>query len=101
MDGNSRQARRFRDLVNAYIADAGGIGLCSEIKIGLLRRLAATEVQSELIEARMVNGEQVDVRTLCTLASTCMRLSMRLGLKRRAKDIGPTLGDLIPPRSTG
>jgi hypothetical protein len=34
-----------------------------EIKIGLLRRLTATTVQTELIEARMVNGEQLDVGT--------------------------------------
>jgi hypothetical protein len=57
-------------LVASYIADMGGIDRCSEIKLGLLRRLAAATVQAELLEARMVNGEQIDVGTLCTLAST-------------------------------
>lgn len=88
LDGRSSAARRFRDLVVAYIADMGGLDQCSEIKLGLLRRLAATTVQCELLEAQMVNGEPVDIATLCTLASTSMRLSVRLGLERRTRDVG-------------
>ena len=65
----------------------GGIECCSEIKVGLLRRLAAVTVQAEVLEARMVNGETVDVATLCTLASTTVRLSQRLGLERVARDV--------------
>jgi hypothetical protein len=95
LDGRSSSARRYRDLVNSYIADMGGLDQCSDIKLGLLRRLAAVTVQSELIEARMINGEAVDIGTLCTLASTTVRLSQRLGLERVAKDVGPTLADYL------
>jgi hypothetical protein len=95
LKGTSSAARRFRDLVGAYISDMGGLDQCSEIKIGLLRRLAATTVQAEMIEARMVNGEAVDVSTLCTLASTAMRLSSRLGLERQARVVGSTLGEIL------
>jgi hypothetical protein len=87
LDGRSSAARRFRDLVSSYVVDMGGLDLVSEIKLGLLRRLAATTVQCELLEAQMVNGQPVDIATLCTLASTAMRLSVRLGLERRAKPI--------------
>ena len=41
---------------------------CSEIKLGLLRRLAAVVVQAELLEARMARGEPIDIGVLCTLA---------------------------------
>jgi hypothetical protein len=96
LDGRSSAARRFRDLVSSYVVDMGGLDLCSEIKLGLLRRLAATTVQSELLEAQMVNGQPVDIATLCTLASTAMRLSVRLGLERRARDVGGlSLGDVL------
>jgi hypothetical protein len=95
LDGRSSAARRFRDLVSAYIADMGGLDPCSEIKLGLLRRLAATTVQSELLEARMVNGEPVNVSELCALASTTVRLSTRLGLERVPKDIGPSFGEIL------
>jgi hypothetical protein len=96
LDGRSSAARRFRDLVGSYVVDMGGLGQCSEIRLGLLRRLAATTVQCELLEAQMVNGLPVDIATLCTLASTAMRLSVRLGLERRAKDVSElSLGDIL------
>jgi hypothetical protein len=95
LDGRSSAARRFRDLVGSYLVDMGGLDQCSEIKLGLLRRLAATTVQCELLEAQMVNGQPVDIATLCTLASTSMRLSVRLGLERRARDVGPSLSDIL------
>jgi hypothetical protein len=77
LDGRSATARRFRDLVNAFVADMGGLDRCSQIKLGLVRRLAATTVQAEMLEARMVNGEAIDIATLCTLASTTVRLWRR------------------------
>ena len=43
----------------------------------------------------MVNGEAIDVGTLCTLASTTVRLSQRLGLERKVRDVTPSLGDVI------
>ena len=95
LDGRSATARRFRDLVNAFVADMGGLDRCSEIRLGLMRRLAATTVQAEMLEARMVNGEAIDIATLCTLASTTVRISQRLGLERRARDVSPSLGDVI------
>jgi hypothetical protein len=94
-DGRATQARRFRDLVRAFIADAGGIENCSEVRLGLLRRLAAATVLSEEIEARAVNGEPVDINQFCTLASTTVRLSQRLGINRVPKNVTPSLGDLL------
>jgi len=99
LDGRSATARRFRDLVNAFVADMGGLDRCSEIRLGLLRRLAATTVQAEMLEARMVNGEAIDIATLCTLASTTVRLSQRLGLERRTRDVTPSLGQYLAART--
>jgi hypothetical protein len=99
LDGRSATARRFRDLVNAFVADMGGLDHCSEIRLGLVRRLAATTVQAEILEARMVNGEAIDIATLCTLASTTVRLSQRLGLERRARNVTPSLGQYLAART--
>ena len=35
----------------------------------------------------MVQGQKVDISALCTLASTSVRISSRLGLERVAKDV--------------
>src|SRR5437016_636662 len=99
LKGTSSAARRFKDLVNAFIADSGGIDQCSEIRISLLRRLASVVVQSELLEARMINGDEVDISTLCTLASTVTRISSRLGLERVPKDV-ETLGEYMQRKYT-
>ena len=77
----------------------GGLDRCSEIKLGLVRRLAATTVQAEMLEARMVNGEAIDIATLCTLASTTVRLSQRLGLERRARNVTPSVGQYLAART--
>ena len=77
----------------------GGLDCCSEIRLGLLRRLASTTVQAEMLEARMVNGEAIDIATLCTLASTTVRLSQRLGLERRARNVTPSLGQYLAVRT--
>jgi hypothetical protein len=98
VSGNSGQARRFRDLVNAYIADAGGIELCSEIRIGLFRRLAAATVRAEVLEARHINGEQTSISDQCALVSTVLRLSIRAGVERTPKDITPDLYRDVLPR---
>jgi hypothetical protein len=90
-DGRLTQARRFRDLVRALISDAGGFDNCSEVRLGLIRRLAAATVLSEDIEAKAVNGEPVDIGQFCQLASTTVRLAQRLGVERVARDVGPTL----------
>jgi hypothetical protein len=99
LDGRTSAARRFRDLVSSYIADQGGLDRCSEVKLGLMRRLAAIVVQAEHLEARMVNGEAVDIATLCTLASTTVRISQRLGLERRARNVTPSLGQYLAART--
>ena len=95
LDGRSSAARRFRDLVGAYIADMGGLDLCSEVKLTILRRLAAVVVRAEMLEAGLMTGEPVSVSELCSLASTAVRLSSRLGLERVAKDVAPTLAEYI------
>jgi hypothetical protein len=96
-DGRQTQARRFRDLVRAFISDAGGKDNCSEVKLGLVRRLAATSVLIEDVEAKAVNGEPVDVGTFCQLASTALRLATRLGVERVPKPLNNevTLADLM------
>ena len=99
LDGRSATARRFRDLVNAFVADMGGLDHCSEVRLGLVRRLAATTVQAEMLEARMVNGEAIDIATLCTLASTTVRISQRLGLERRARNVTPSLGQYLAAKT--
>jgi hypothetical protein len=94
-DGRHAQARRFRDLVRSMISDAGGVENCTEVRLGLIRRLAAATVLSEEIEGKAVNGEPVDIGTFCQLASTTVRLAQRLAVERVPRTVEPTLADIL------
>ena len=88
LDGRSATARCFRDLVNAFVADMGGLDRCSEVRLGLVRRLAATTVQAEMLEARMVNGDAMP-RHDRSVAQIC-------GLERRTGRSGRDSIDHAP-----
>ena len=47
----------------------------------------------------MVNGDAIDIATLCTLASTTVRFSQRLGLERRARNLTPSVGQYLAART--
>ena len=86
LDGRTATARRFRDLVNAFVADMGGLDRCSEIKLGLPPRLAAGDgCKPSSSRPGLVNGEQIDIGQLCALASTAVRIASRIGLERRGQ----------------
>ena len=94
-DGRVRIARRFRGIANAIVADQGGIELCSESRLQLIRRFSAACVLAEELEGQLARGEEIDVERHALLCSTLTRLAQRIGMDRRAKDISPTLGDIL------
>jgi hypothetical protein len=89
VDGNSPEARRFRDLVRAYIADAGGLDQCSQARLDLYRLLSSLIVRAERLAAAQLNGADVSIIEQCTLASTILRYQVRLGLDRQQRDVTP------------
>jgi hypothetical protein len=95
VDGRSPVARRYRDILAAIITDQGGLDRMAEARLQLVRRFAACAVLCETQEARMANGEVLDISEYSTLTSTMVRVAQRIGINRTAKDITPSLGDLL------
>ena len=89
IDGRSLIARRYRDIVAAVIADQGGLDRMAEARLQLTRRFAACAVLAESMEARMANGEALDIGEYSQLASTMVRVAARIGISRTARDITP------------
>jgi hypothetical protein len=75
--------------------DQGGLDQMAEARIQLCRRFAACSVLAGNLEARLANGEQIDIGEHATLTSTAVRIASRIGINRIAKDISPSLGDLL------
>jgi hypothetical protein len=86
-DPNSAWARRFHDLVVGHIADAGGRDMLSEARLALCKRAAALECELEHLEAKLSQGEQVDLDKFGRAASHLRRILESIGLERRAVDV--------------
>lgn len=98
VDGRTVLARRYRDIAGALVADAGGQDKCSETKIQLIRRFSAAAVLAESMEARLANGEQINIGEHALLSSTLVRIAQRIGINRLPKNLTPDLGDYIARR---
>jgi hypothetical protein len=65
----------FRDIVHAVGADQGGLNELSEARLQLIRRFSALCCHAELLEARLANGEQIDIGEHSNLSSTLVRIA--------------------------
>jgi hypothetical protein len=84
VDGRSHQARRFRDLVQAYGQE---FSVASELDRGLIRQAAMLALKSEQLQAAIVRGEDVDADTITKLAGQQRRALA--DLRRRATATAP------------
>ncbi len=90
VDERSAGARRFSDLVRAFLAEAG-VTRPSEAQIGPARRCAAATVQLEALEQALALGEPIDRLEYSRLDGVLRR-------SRRDLGIGPAVApDDDPP----
>ena len=100
IDGRTIIARRFRDILDAITADLGGRDQISEGEHQLARRAAALSVQAEIQEAWLAGQrfDKVDVEEFVKLVNALNRTLITIGLKRRARDVTPTLAEIVEGR---
>jgi hypothetical protein len=103
LDHRGAWARRLKDLIGGQVADLGGEEMVSEAEKVLVRRAAMLTLQLELMEQRFAANEageaspkQIETYQRCT--NTLRRTLESLGLKRRAKDLTPTLEEYAAQR---
>jgi hypothetical protein len=99
VDGRTLVARRFRDLVSQITSDQGGAGQLAEARLQLIRRFSAAAVIAESMEARLANGEAIDIAEHALLCSTLVRLSARIGINRTAREIVPSLAQYLETKA--
>ena len=97
-DHRSARMRRLKDLIGGHVADLGGRDLISEAEFCLVRRAAILTLELELLEAKFEANDGAKVQELeCyqRVASSLRRLLESLGLRRRQRDVTPSLGDIL------
>jgi hypothetical protein len=95
IDGRSLLARRYGEISLAILIDQGGIEACSEARQQLIRRFSASAVLAEQMEAKLANGEQIDINEHAKLVSTMVRVAKRIGIDRIARNITPTIDQYL------
>jgi hypothetical protein len=101
-DGRSAWARRFKDLLSSHVSDLGGDDNISEAKRSLARRAAILECELERLEsgfalAGMATPESIDL--YARVSGTLARLLERVGIKRRPKDVTPSLASYVAAKA--
>ncbi len=86
--------RRYRDLCNDFMADAGGAEHLSQLKISLCRRAASLTVECERLECALAEGKQIDTDLLARLSSHLRRIGETIGLDRKARDATPSIEEI-------
>jgi hypothetical protein len=95
VDGRSAWSRRAKDILSAHLSD---IPDASAAERSIIRRAAVLTVELERLEAQFAVAGEADAETLDLygrVSGNLRRLLESVGLQRRAKDVGPTLADVI------
>ena len=98
VDGRSAWVRRCKELIAGHISDLGGINNASAAERSIVRRACVLTVELERMERQFALAGEAspeDLDIYARIDGNLRRLLEAVGLQRRARDIGPTLGDLL------
>ena len=96
VDERSQYARRFADLMVSHLNDLGGVDQCSEAEKAIVRRSVTLIVALEQMEATFATegeGTPAQLELYARLGSSLRRMLESVGLKRRTKDITPSVAE--------
>jgi hypothetical protein len=98
LDQRTNAAREFSRLASAIEQDLGGRSELSNIELSLVQAFCGASVALAALNMRLVrDGEEgIDLGVHALICGALCRISSRLGLQRRPRDVtGPSLGDLM------
>jgi hypothetical protein len=95
VDQRSAWYRRFKDCIGDHLSD---IPNASASELSIIRRACVLEVELERMETKFTlageaSPDELDI--YARVSANLRRLLESVGLERRAKDVGPSLGELI------
>jgi hypothetical protein len=98
VDGRSPWVRRCKDVIAAHLSDLGGEDNTSAAERSIIRRAAVLTTELEQLEVKFALNEQAspdDLDLYQRTAGNLRRLLEAVGLQRRARDVGPSLGEIL------
>jgi hypothetical protein len=95
VDGRSPWVRRCKDILASHLSDKPDASAAEQ---AIIRRAAVLIVELERLETRFALAGEADPQTLDLYgrtANSLRRLLESVGLQRRARDVTPTLRDIL------
>jgi len=99
LDKRTKSYKRWEAIRAAVLSDRGGEENVSEVQRQLISKFATLALQLELLEVAALAGQQIDCDLFGRVSGHLRRLAESLGVDRVARNIGPTLSDILrgPP----
>jgi hypothetical protein len=98
LDGRTGAAKAYDQIVADIEIDLGGRDQLSTIERALVQAFAGACITLQNLNTRLLLGETIDLGQHAQAVSAMVRVSSRLGLQRRAKDVS-SLGDYLAPEA--
>ena len=95
VDGRTKPALAFKNAVADFVEDLGGEQAISRAELELVRRCAGLAVLAAQHEAAIVAGGALDIEAYIAIVNAQGRALSRLGLRRRQRDVTPTLVEYL------
>jgi hypothetical protein len=96
LDGRTKARRQFDQIAEAIASDLGGVEQLSTVEKHLVEAFAGVAIAVNDITARLLLGdEEFDVVEQAQAISTMVRVASRIGIKRVARNVTPSLSKYI------
>jgi len=95
LDGRTNAAKYFDRLVADIEADLAGRDQLSAIERQLVEAFAGAATTLQHLNTQLALGQPIDVSQHAQCVGAMVRVAARLGLARRAREVGPTLSDYL------
>jgi hypothetical protein len=93
--GDTKWARRFRDVLAEIISDLGGHDVLSEGQRQIARRCATIAIACERMEGEAAAGNEIDLEVYGALTDRLGRAFHRLGFRRVPRKVEPLLSHYL------
>jgi hypothetical protein len=87
LDGRTHAKRRFDTIASGLAEDLGGIEQLSTVQVCLVEAFAGISVLVHNLNARLLDGEKIDIFMFATAVSTLVRTATRVGIHRVPRDV--------------
>jgi hypothetical protein len=89
LDGRTNAAKLFDRLARDIEIDLGGRDQLSTIEVTLIEAYVGAAVTLHHLNTQLALGQPIDLSQHAQAVTAMVRVASRLGLQRRARDVGP------------